>query len=1368
MPLARPVITRLIAGGAYARVRLRRLRAGQVAGPDQWQLSSGDGSRADQRDGLLRSVRPRPVRLGKAGEEPGAAGYAMERNGCGATMVADRAGSAVASPDRADGAVTVGSERAVVVLATRPPVATHRLRWCYLVLACGMALLALFAVFTSSPGWYVTDNRFEHFWSPDRLLYRVPSLWDSSRSLGGPRGELALAYGFVLAGFRALVSPAVAERLFHALLLTGAGMGMSVLLGALRPRFGPEHVLAGLFYAFNPYSAVFLIPSGLFLHYALAPWLLVTFVLGATRERAWRWAAVFALLVWASGTLDPPGLAYSLVLFVPTAVYLVVVEGRARWSEVFGWLARASVLTMAVSVASLVQLSAGAASLAVRLFGTESVDAVHRTSSWAESWRGLGFWPLYFPERGGLLRQHQAGYLDQPALVLASFAPAIVALAALGWLRWRPRLLLIALALVSITLMVGTFPQTNAVPFGQLLADAYRRFPALTAMRTGYKAGAGLAMGLAGLLAVTTVVVGSRLGPRWLRALPLVGAVALIGVNSFPFWTGNLYSKEDRMREVPSYWLSALGWLDRQPGSTRVLVVPGTSNTRYRWGSPGDDIIDALLARPHVVNTAFPQSTARAFDLERAIDAQLQSGRYRPGTLAPVARRLGIEYLLVRNDLDWQRLERARPSMLQAVRDDPDLELVAAFGRPGEHVVAPDDRSLDALGELDLHPVEIFRIGGVEATARLVPVAAPRIVAGDGRAWLSMAAGGILDDDRPILYSADSTPRDLADLLGRGAPVVVTDTNRRQVSLLTRFGQIDSHTLAAGEDIGRPPTNLFDVPGSQTVAVFADADAVVSASTGAGAAGYEPWHRPANAFDDDPDSSWMTGALEDPIGSSLRVAFRQPVQVSTIDLVAAAAEGSGRRVSAVTLRFSDGSTELVDLRGGTGLARFSSRWTASLEVRIEAVEGPGSGPVGLSEVDIPTLDLLESIQVPDDIFRAAEGNAALERALVSAPVHYLFERFAGDGPVEVERALQRRFRTAGDRSYRVEGEVVVGEETPDDIVDALIGGPVGAYGTSRFQGALDHRGGLAVDGRRETGWVAPAEPGSRLTVRFPRQRVGRVEVTVPMAADRSAPTRLLVRAAGVEREIEVDGAACRDSVRGRGTGRCSAGGAVTFPSVLSEQLTVEVLGVEALVGRGPRQALEISEVVVGAPGPPSVEQGDGSCATGVARVGRRDIAIRRLGPLGDLLGGRPVRFEACDELPLAPGWHDLETTAEAPIDRLVLTASAPLSVPAEVRSVPVSVEQGRSGTLLTSQVPDGGGMLVAGQAYDPGWTATADGRDLGPAAPLDAQVAWTLPDTDSQTVELSYRPQRRYDAALGLSWVGLALCLWLALPGKRS
>ncbi|HEX9993316.1 MAG TPA: alpha-(1-_3)-arabinofuranosyltransferase family protein, partial [Acidimicrobiales bacterium] len=843
------------------------------------------------------------------------------------------------------------AERARTAPATTGPPAPPRAGWGerrrWVAGGAAGAALALAATLTNSPGWYVGDNRFEQYWSPGRLLARVPSLWDPSRGLGRPRGEFLRVTTAVVGLYRSLgASPWLTQRLWHATLLVVAGLGAAALVRCLRPRADVAVAVAGLAYAFSPVAAASLVPSALFFNYAIAPWLVVALVRGTTGARPWRWAAVFALLVFAGGSTDPPGLVYAVALLVPAAVYVAAVARAATGRRVAGWLARAGALSLAVSAAVLVQVVYGAASLSARLYGTETPETVSQASSWSESWRGLGFWISYARDGGRLVRPQHAAWFDSAPVVLATFAVPVAAVLALARSRWRGRLLFAAFAVVGLVAMVGSYPPDHPSVVGRLLLDAYDAVPSLTALRNTYKAGFALALGLAGLLGAAALLAGRR---RLVGVAAAAVAVAVFAVASFPFWTAGLYSTDNRTDTVPGYWRDALAWLDRQPGDARVLVEPGTFNSRYRWGSPGDDLFDGLLARAHVVSTSLPLSTAEASDLVMAVDDRIQSGDYEPGTLGPIARRLGIGYVLVRNDLEWGRLGRARPAELQPLRDDPDLEPVATFGAPGQHTVAPGDDSTEADAERRLPPVEVFAVRGVEGQAR-VTGDRPLLLSGSGEGWFTLAADGLLDTGGPVRATAPTDPGVLAGDLDAGGSLVVTDTNRRAVTLVTGTGRSDSHTLAEGERLGRPANDLFGVPGSQTVAWFPDATSVSSASVGAGLAGYEPEFRPANAFDGDPHTAWLTGGYQDPLGRSVVVHLRRPTTVAAVEVDPAVLFGAGRTIRLASLHFSDGSSVPVDLSRGSSSVGFPARSTTSLELRIDALSGPGLRPVGFAEV----------------------------------------------------------------------------------------------------------------------------------------------------------------------------------------------------------------------------------------------------------------------------------------------------------------------------------------------------------------------------------------------------------------------------------
>ena len=350
-----------------------------------------------------------------------------------------------------------------------------------------LAVPAAVAMLCNQPGTYVGDNRFEQYWSPGWRILRETMLWDGTRGMGRV-GEEFWPLTLPLALLRSLgLSPAVTQHVWHGLLLVLAGTGVLNLVRVFQPRLGVAHLVAAAVYMANPYSVSFLVPSNLYWSYVLAPWLLVVALRGIRAEsprEAWRWAAAWALLVFTAGDTDLPGLVFAVAWTVPLAVFAVHVERWVTWRTVGSWVARAAVLTIGVSAAALVKVTLGASALGQRLLYTETPAQVNTSSSWAESFRGLGYWLIYYrsPNRAAEVPGGLSWWESAPG-ILVTFALPVLALVALWRLRWRIRLMLMAIALPSLLLMVGSFDPEDPTPAGSLLLAAYRNIPSLSSLR---------------------------------------------------------------------------------------------------------------------------------------------------------------------------------------------------------------------------------------------------------------------------------------------------------------------------------------------------------------------------------------------------------------------------------------------------------------------------------------------------------------------------------------------------------------------------------------------------------------------------------------------------------------------------------------------------------------------------------------------------------------------------------------------------------------------------------------------------------------------------------------------------------------------
>jgi len=1254
--------------------------------------------------------------------------------------------------------------------------------------------LAVLATLTNAAGSYVGDNRLEQFFNPARRVARSLSVWDGSRGLGRVREDFWPAGTLPLAMFRSLgANPIIAQKLWHALLLAMGGIGMTELLRLTRPKRSLEHLIAGLTFAFGAYSATFLTPfSNLYVQVALAPWLIVAFWRGLTGERPWRWAGVFALLVLTPGNVDTPGLVYALVPLIPVSLYLLFVDRSVTLRRYLGWNLGAGLLTLLVSAMVLAKVYVGLGAYTQRLNDTERAEISFRVSSWPEAARGLGNWLSYFRDSGQLLKPQFVSYFDNTGVILCTFVPVVVAVLTVWLSRWRPRLLYAGCALFSLAILVGGYVAESGPlagesrsPLGRLLLDALNA-PGLGAFRNTYKAGSGLAIGVAALFGYGVAASARRIAriDVQLASGPVVVAFAAMFVTAFPFWSGNLYNDTQQFRDVPAYWTDAFSWLDAQPGDDRVLLLPMSSRTRYRWGWVGDDIFDSLLARPHTVATGVPLSTPQAANLVETISFDAADPAYRVGTMAPTLRRLGIRYVLVRNDLDWRAMKRPRPSAYAGLRSDDGLTRVSTFGRPGENTVADGDDSPEADGERTLPPVEIYELRQPGSDlARLVTQQPPLLVAGDGAAWGGLALGGHLDGDVPVTYTGATTPDDLRNSMAAGSPIFITDTNRRRLRVVLSYEPDYSYLLADKQPLdGRLVSPLFKALGSESVAWFRDAEQIELTGPARTTDGSQPWYRPANVFDGNPTTTWSIRKSELPEQRSFRVILNDPQKVSsvTIDVPDTSAAGTGAGgIEELRLSFSDKSRVPISLRNaplvpGTNLRRvkvdFTERLTSLIVIEIAKVD-PSASAVALADVTFPGIELREYVQAPSDVQLLATQRSDVGELANRAPFNFLFLREPGGGPVDEETSLRRRFLVLNERLFIGDGDLVVARSTSDVGINRLVEQPISAAGSRRLQDEPGNWGGYAVDGDPSTAWVAPAKAGETLTL---TKGVGgpatfdSISLSSARKSGYAVPKRVTILADG--QEIPLDLTAYTPCPAGGSVDGCRAG-QVMLPSITADSVQVRIDEVE-----GQSTRVKIDEIRVnGRPNPLiDLDRERSDCQSLGATVGidvrtAQPVRGRLAGSFRQLLAGETVPFSTCDPVRLGTGWQLLDGGDNGVIDRLELRsadASTPKPRPPtglEWTTTQISPTQYR----IEGEAPNGA-IAILQQSYASGWVADLNGRRLGPATVTDTMNGWVVNDRGHVVIDIRFTGQRWFNLASVVSMLAIVLSVILvAYPGGR-
>lgn len=837
-------------------------------------------------------------------------------------------------------------------------------------------LLVLFAFASpllSDPGRYVADSRFELTADPEARLRRMFVLWDGARDLGRPAEEFwpgvtALYTGFHQLGF----SPWVQQRLVHATLLAVAALGAYALSRTLRPDHPWRALATAMIYGFGPFSAVYLLPVSIYLSYALAPWFVVAVLRGGRRHRPFAWAAATALMLFAAGNADPPGLVMALTPAAMTAI-AIFVRRREQRRPLTVFAASSFVLTMATSAAMIVKTTTGAAALSHRLVETEAPATIAATSSFTESIRGMGFWLSYFRLGPTPFRTHLSLFVENGWMVLLTMVPIVVGIAALGVRPSGARLLALTWCIVGVVLMVGPHPITDPSPYGRFLLDLYDRSDLAFAFRSTHKAGVILAMGtalLAGWALADFAERGARRIPRF-PAAPAFLVTGLVIALAAPFWSTPLYDPVQENLDIPSYWDEAAEWLDAAD-TGRVLVLPGTTNNGYRWGSVGDDLLDPRVPS-RVVASTLPLSTPFAADIVEAIDEHLGSGSYEAGTLRPLAERLGITHVLIRNDVAWEVQGVARPSAFDTLREDPDLEQVAAFGVPGLFVTNILDPQPE---EASLAPIEIYRIATEAAPTPTVisdsPAGRQILTDGAGAAMVDLARLGLLDDGHPLRFASTISAESLRNEADDLSLIVLSDS---EVATDRRINFYD-YEFSATDD---PPTSSSWLPGVEADALAFDA--VVDASVGSSIG---PWllgrsRRAEAAIDGDPATEWLIPRLVEQKPQTWFIEFDRPSRVGTIEI---SLLDEQRRIQNLTI-LADGQA-IPGSRNGSVL-------TAEIPGRVRRIEltvddpVPGLAPIGIAEIRFGETNVVVSRSLPSRLPTLA-SDRRLADALARVPL----------------------------------------------------------------------------------------------------------------------------------------------------------------------------------------------------------------------------------------------------------------------------------------------------------------------------------------------------------------------------------------------
>ena len=1251
----------------------------------------------------------------------------------------------------------------MTLLDDRSDAAAHPVRpepkpaWRARVVAVCLALVTL--SFLQDPGRIAADTKLDLTVDPWGFLGRSLHLWDPEGFFGQLQNQ---AYGYLwpMGPFFGLgqslgLPDWVVQRLWWSLLLVAAFLGMYVLLRALRVASGWPQILAGLAYALavRPQSGIGAISVEMW-PMAVAPWVLLPLVRAATRGNVARAAALSALGVLMAGGVN----AVAAGAVLPLALWwLLTLEPGPRRRQLLAWWSAMTFLAILWWLIPLLLLGRYSPPF---LDWIESASFTTSITDPTTVLRGANHWLAYL----GSASVWKAGWMlaTYPAFVIATGIVAAAGVAGLAMRSLPHRAFLVGGTVAGVVLVglghTGVFSGLGSEQI-QTFLDGVG-----APLRNVHKFDLVLRIPLVIAFAhVLTSIWPTAPRPRW---RPLVTGV-LVGALLVTWWpavTGQL-ARGRTYVGLADHWKEASYWLNNQAEPGRALIVPGASFGQYVWGRTQDEPLQALGGYPWGVRDAVPLSSAGNIRMLDALETRLESGRGSDG-LAQYLDRMGVRYLIVRNDLAPSAQAPLPIRVHQALEGSKGIRRVAFFGPIVDRNV--DGQVIADEGLRFSYPaVEIFEVtASNQATdPRVVLRSAedPIAVSGGPEALLPLADSGALGN-RTIVLEGDPENADLAAAYG-----VVTDTDRRREVTFGYMRGNESATLAEDQPFQQQRAvhdyRVFGEAG--TVAEAGLTYEVSSSPSDVDATWRQPrGATPAAAMDGALDTYWRPGALNEE-GSFWEVQYDEPIDLGdTLDL-ALLNRGTKQDTTIPIEITTDNGTTSVD-------AADRASWQT-----VPVSPGPTRRVrIGVADVFRPPLLGIREVRLPGEgvsVLRLPGGTTGDAVLLTARPgdagecVRRDDTLVCSDGLGRFSQDRRGLFRVV-DLPAAVSStpRILVGPRDAAQVSDAIadVAG-VGVEATSTRTGAVAGSGLAAFDRSLGTAWLAaPEDKLPTITITLPEERTLRgIRLVNRQNLNASSPLELSVEAGGQLHQ-----------------GFTDSRGLFRFDPVVTDSVRVQFLTANQVRSRSElgETALSLGVSEIGLIGGDDLRQelpADATvslpCGTGPQiQVDGRVVAQTSItARVEQFIDQETLPATVCTTpVTLPAGEHRIAVVSSKEFQPLVaLFADESVYGPS---GLPKSPEITRWDAAARSVVVSDAArprVLEIAENFNAGWTARAGDQELQPLRVDGWKQAFVLPAGVSGPVDITFAPDSGYRWGLVLGLAAALTVLFVAIrpPGLR-
>ena len=1210
--------------------------------------------------------------------------------------------------------------------------------WRARVAAVCLALVTL--AFLQDPGRIAADTKLDLTVDPWGFLGRSLHLWDTEGFFGQLQNQ---AYGYLwpMGPFfgvgQSLGLPAwVVQRLWWSLILVAAFLGMYLLLRALGIGGGWPRILAGLAYALavRPQSALGAVSVEVW-PMAVAPWVLLPLVRAAVTGNVARAAALSALAVTAAGGVN----AVAAGAVLPLALWwLLTLEPGPRRRQLLAWWGGLTVLAILWWLIPLGVLGRYSPPF---LDWIESANFTTSITDPTTVLRGADHWLAYL----GSASVWKAGWMlaTYPAFIIATGVVAAAGMAGLA-MRSLPHRAFLVGATVAGVVLVGLGHTGVMSGLGSEQIQTFLDGPGAP-LRNVHKFDLVVRIPLTIAFAhVLTTVWPRAARPRW-RVLVTVFLVAALVGTWWPAASGQL-ARGRTYVALADHWREASFWLNNAADPGRALIIPGVSFADFVWGRTQDEPLQALGGYPWGVRDAVPLSSAGNIRMLDGLESRLESGRGSSG-LAQYLDRMGVRYLVVRNDLAARSQAPMPIRVHQAIDASPGLHRVAWFGPIVDRAGGGGQVVADEGMRVSYPAVEIYEVSASNTATdpRVLLRPADTVLAVDGgpEALLPLADAGALGN-RSTVLTGDPQAADLPVAAG-----IVSDTDRRREITFGYMRDNESPTMTADQgyvqkravhdyrvfgdagDTVALPTLSFDASSSA-----ADVDATWRQPRGA---------TPAAAMDGALDTYWRPGALNEK-DSYWEVRYPQPVTLGdTLDL-ALLNRGSKQDTTIPLVITTDNGVTTVDAQDRAAWQTVPIAAGPTTSVRVAVADVFRQPLLGIREVRLPgdgvsTLRLPQAVTGDAILLSARPGDAgqcvARDEDLICSDG---LGRFSQDRPglfrdidLPSDMTVQPRIavvpRDAASVATAIERAVGVGVQTTSVRTPEVAGSGIAAF-----------------DRRIGTTWqAAPEDKQPAITITLPQSRTLRgIRLVNRQGVNASSPLELQVEAGGVTNQ-----------------GFTDARGLFRFDPVVTDSVTVRFLTANQVRSRSElgeiSLPLGVSEIgLIGGDDLRRPLPADAMvtlpCGSGPAievdgeQIARTSVSAR----VAEFMDGGSVPARVCSpEVVLPAGQHELAVRSSAAFQPVTaLFAGQDLYGPTGRPESPTVDTWDDTRRVVDVAGADEDRILEMAENFNPGWAARAGDQELRAVRVDGWKQAFVVPAGVAGPVAIAFAPDRTYRLGL--------------------